>query len=322
MKHTFAALLALVLMLTVLSAPAEETVLTSLDLSELAGLPTHYRLFDVDSFTKPDEQSGQVVKIKYKNDLYDKPYTNYIHVYLPYGYNENGTERYPVVYFIHGNNGDSSTLLGNQETVSTFDHMISSGLVEPFILVAPSYYYDQRHKLADLETFVTELRTELMPMIEGKYRTFAPSPDEEGFRASRDHRAICGFSRGSFTTWYLFDRMLDVCRTFLPFAGAIDLMGDGGASIEGIRRAIDESGLPYFIYMACGGEEDLAFSGCRSLAQELAKDEKYFSYGTDVEKNHFYYVQSDNVHQDLCSRYYLFNAFMDGVLWPVAPAEN
>ena len=316
MKRIIAAVMTVLLLLAALTAQAAEYSTT--DTSGIAGVPSHYHLYDRAIFDEPDEHPGQVVKIKYKNDLYDKAYTNYISVYLPWGYDENGTERYPVIYFLHGNGGDSSTLLGNPQTVSTFDHMISSGLVQPFILVAPSYYYDQRHKLADLEIFVRELREELMPMIEGRYRTYAETPDEAGFRASRDYRAICGFSRGSFTTWYLFDKMLDVSRTFLPFSGAIDLMGNGGGTLDGIRKAIDNTGLPYFIYMACGGEEDLAFEGCRALAQELAKDEAYFSYGTDVEKDHFYYVQSDNIHQDLTSRYYLFNAFMDGVLWPAA----
>ncbi len=321
MKKVLSVLIAAFLLFPALAAMAEETAVTSLDLSELAGVPTHYHLFDRAVFEQPDEHPGQVVKIKYKNDLYDKPYTNYISVYLPYGYDENGTERYPVVYFLHGNGGDSTTLLGNPETVNTLDHMISSGIAKPFILVAPSYYYDQRHKSVDLEIFVRELREELMPMIEGTYRTYAETPDEAGFRASRDARAICGFSRGSFTTWYLFDKMLDVSRTFLPFSGAIGLM-EGETTIDSIRAAIDAHDLPYFIYMACGGEEDLAYAGCSALAQELIKDEEHFSYGTDVEKNHFFYVQSDNIHQDLTSRYYLFNAFVDGVLWPVSDAQE
>ena len=284
-----------------------------LDLSDLAGVPTHYLLYDRELFESPDEHPGQVVKIKYKNDLYEKQFTNYISVYLPYGYDENGSERYPIIYFLHGNGGDSTTLLGNEATVNAFDHMISSGVVRPFILVAPSYYYDQRHKLCDMDIFVKELREELMPMIEGKYRTYAETLNEAGFRASRDYRAICGFSRGSFSTFFLFDKMLDVSRTFLPFSGAIGLMGESDTTLDTLRSAIDANGLDYYIYMACGGTEDLAFEGCAALAREMAADEAYFSYGPDMKKNHFFYCQSDNIHQDLTSRYYLYNAFLDGL---------
>ncbi len=150
MKRYFSFVLALTLLCGISMASAEDAGFrapTVLDESELAGVPTHYLLYDREFYETPDEHPGTVVKIKYKNDLYDKPYSNYISVYLPYGYDENGTERYPVIYFLHGNGGDSTTLLGNQATVNAFDHMISTGVVRPFILVAPSYYYDQRKKL-------------------------------------------------------------------------------------------------------------------------------------------------------------------------------
>ena len=65
--------------------------------------------------------------------------------------------------------------------------------------------------------------------------------------------------------------------------------------------------------MACGGEEDTAFAGCNALAQTLAADTVHFSYGPDRETNNFFYCLSDNIHQDLTSRYYLFNAFLDGL---------
>ncbi|MBQ8159975.1 MAG: hypothetical protein IJ083_04410 [Clostridia bacterium] len=304
MKRILMLLLSLLMASVALSdgaGPMEETVL---DLSELAGLPTHYRLYDRDFFESPDEHAGTVVKIKYKNDLYEKPFTNYISVYLPCGYDENGTERYPVIYFLHGNGGDSTTLLGNEATVNAFDHMISSGVVRPFILVAPSYYYDQRHKLSDMDIFIRELREELMPMIEGQYRTYAETPDEEGFRASRGYRAFCGFSWGSMNTFAMFDSMLDVGRYFLPFAGALRNVEGDPVDLDTLRGAIDREKKDYFLYMACGGEEDTAFEGCRNLAQTLAQDTEYFDYGPDFQENRFFYCQSDNIHQDLCTRYY------------------
>ena len=102
-------------------------------------------------------------------------------------------------------------------------------------------------------------------------------------------------------------------RTFLPFSGAIGLMGESDTTLDTLRAAIDSSGLDYYIYMACGGTEDLAFEGCAALAREMAADEAYFSYGTDMKKDRFFYCQSDNIHQDLTSRYYLYNAFLDGL---------
>ena len=319
MKRIISALLTLFLLLAWLAAPAEEPAVTGLDLSELAGVPTHYRLYDAAVFEAEDDHPGTVVKLKYTTEQYDKPYKKTLNVYLPYGYDENGTERYPVLYFFHGRGCNPDTLIGNPQTKNAIDHMISSGLVRPFILVSPTYYYDMRRQLVDYDRFVPEMREEIMPLVEGTYRTFAETPDEAGFRASREQRAISGFSMGSFTTWTLFGSMLDVSATFLPFSGAFSLIEGGETTLDSIRQTIDAVDGDYFIYMACGGEEDLAFEGCSALAREMRADEAYFRYGTERGTSHFFYVQSDNIHQDLTSRYYLFNAILDGVLWPAAP---
>ena len=277
---------------------------TMLDQSELAGISTHYLLYDRDFYEAPDEHPGTVVKMKYTTNMYDKAYKKYLNVYLPYGYDENGTERYPVIYFYHGRGCNPDTLIGNEATKNAFDHMISSGIVRPFILVTPTYYYG-RGTNYDSEKFVQEFRQEIMPLVEGTYRTYAEIADEAGFQASRDYRAICGFSMGSMVTWSLFGSMLDVSAYFLPFSGA-------SADLETMHGILDHYDGRFFIYMASGDPEDGAFEGCASLARSFAAD-SLFSYGPDFKTNNIFYVASDNIHQDLTSRYYLYNAFLDGL---------
>lgn len=298
-------LLTLLCGMVLAEAPAYQPV-TSYDASAILGMDTHYLMYDKAVFEVEDSQPGTLVKTKYTTNVYDKAYKKTVNVYLPYGDDENGTERYPIIYFFHGNGCDVDTLLGNPETKNALDHMISSGAVQPFILCAATYYYDIRKKVVDLDKFVEEFRTEIMPLVEGKYRTYAETPDEAGFRASRDMRAISGFSRGSMTTWFLFDKMLDVSANFLPFSG-------GTSDVEALQKAVEATDQDFFIYMACGGEEDTAFEGCNALAKTLAADTEHFSYGPDRDKNNFFYCLSDNIHQDLTSRYYLYNAFLDGL---------
>ena len=144
-----------------------------------------------------------------------------------------------------------------------------------------------------------------MPLVESTYRTYAETADEPGFQASRDHRAICGFSMGSMTTWVLFPSMLDVSASFLPFSGPMQ-------DTEAVVAAVEKTEEPFYIYMACGGAEDLAFENCNALARTLAAD-SHFSYGPNRGENNFFYCLSDNIHQDLTSRYYLYNAFLDGL---------
>ena len=309
MKKLFSFLLALCMLSSACVAFADHAEPTLLDRSDVIGLETHYYLYDSDVFEAPDEQTGTVVKMKYETAVYgEKTYKKTMLVYLPCGYEENGSERYPILYFFHGRGCDYTTLLGNEYTKNAFDHMISTGIVRPFILVAPTYYYDARHLLYDTELFVREMREEIMPLVEGSYRTYAETPDEDGFRASREQRAICGFSMGSMTTWALLPQMLDVSETFLPFSGP---MQDNEALLAAAEDA-EAQGLPFHIYMACGGEEDLAFENCNAFAQLLASD-PHFRYGANRETDNFFYCLSDNPHQDLCSRFYLYNAFLDGL---------
>lgn len=307
MKRILSMLLLLTLLcgISLAEAPAHQPAV-HYDASEIIGMDTHYYVYDRELFESPDNQPGTLVKTKYTSNVYEKPVKKTVNVYLPYGYDENGTERYPVIYFFHGRGCNVDTLLGNPETKNALDHMISSGIVRPFILVAATYYYDMRKNLTDLDKFAVELRTEIMPLVEGMYRTYAETTDEAGLQASRDYRAISGFSMGSMTTWALFDKTLDVSAHFLPFSGGTD-------DVEALQKAIKNTDLDFFIYMACGGQEDSAFEGCNTLAKTLAADTEHFSYGADMETNNFFYCLSDNIHQDLTSRYYLYNAFLDGL---------
>ena len=309
MKRTVSLLLTMLMLLFTATAIAQEYAEPTLyDASDVLGLKTLYRLYDRSYYEESSDQPGTVISVKYTSEVYDKPYKRTMNVYLPYGYDENGTERYPVIYFFHGRGCDQDTLIGNPQTKNAFDNMIATGIVKPFILVTPTYYYDVRHNLYDIDLFAKELRTEIMPLVEGTYRTYAQTTDDEGFRASRNMRAISGFSMGSMTTMSLFDKMVDYSYYFLPFSGAGDW--------SNVLNVIDSKGEyvdEFFIYMACGGEEDGAYEGCVNLVKTMAADTAHFSYGQDWVEDNFYFCLSDNIHQDLTSRYYLYNAFVDGL---------
>ena len=309
MKKTIILLAVFVLFCGVCPAMAQETGTGEpvlLDRSDVIGMDTHYYLYDRELYEGPCDQPGKVVKMKYTTAQYgEKTWKKTLNVYLPYGYDENGTERYPVIYFFHGRGCDPTTLLGNPETRNALDHMIAFGIARPFILAAPTYYYDARHLLYDTELFVREMREEIMPLVESTYRTYAETADEAGFRASREYRAVSGFSMGGMTTWALFPGMLDVAAEFLPFSGPMQ-------DTDAVLKMFENTTGSFYIYMACGGEEDLAFESCNELARKLAAD-PHFSYGADRTQNNIFYCLSDNVHQDLTSRYYFYNAFLDGL---------
>ena len=278
-----------------------------LDLSDTLGYETHYYLYDVAHYESPCQHAGRVVKVKYTTDVYGKTLKRWANVYLPYEYDEKGTERYPVIYFFHGGGCDQTTLLGNPMTINAFDHMIDTGIAEPFICVAPTYYYDIRAKKHDVGLFAEEMRHDLMPAVEGIYRTYATTADEAGFSASRDHRAICGFSSGTSYAWGLMPRMIDICRYYLPCSGA----AIGDQEMQSVIATATEHPNDFFIYLSCGGKEDVAYPHCLEATKALRELSDVFHYGADPGKCNFFFSLSDNPHLDNCTRYYLYNAFRD-----------
>jgi len=108
-------------------------------------------------------------------------------VYLPDGYHARAADLYyPVMYLLHGNNGqrnDWPVYGGLQRTV---DRLIRSGAMPPAIIVMPdagtSWYVDLK------EPMETAFFQELLPHVENTYRALA----------SRDARVIGGLSMGGY----------------------------------------------------------------------------------------------------------------------------
>lgn len=277
--------------------------------TELEGHETEYHRYD-EGYEEPCEHQGKLVKLQYViDDLYEKPYKHYVRVYVPYGYDENGTERYPVIYFMHGDKCNQEKILGDKTVVNVFDHMIENGDMPPCIIVTPTYYYDQRKKLLDEDKFVIELRRDIIPLVESTYRTYAETTDEAGLIASRDHRMICGYSHGSGITWFLLDKMVDYARYFMPCSGV--------ASYDDASTALDaalnsEYGKDLYIYLATGGPQDSLYQNTVDAARKMIQDER-LSFGLDFHQNNFFFLASDNPHNDAYIRFYFYNAFREGL---------
>ena len=158
----------------------------------------------------------------------------------------------------------------------------------------------------DKDLFAEELRKDIMPMIESKYSTYAPTPDTEGFIASRDHRAMCGYSQGSSATTTVMKHLLDTARWWMPMSGPRDARD----MKEGILAQGD---YDFFVYIGCGGKRDLAYDSVIPFLKGAAADD-FWSFGTDMHQNNLYATISNEVHQTLIGRYYLYNMLCDGLL--------
>ena len=122
-----------------------------------------------------------------ENEFGEDP-TRAVSVYLPPGYNES-TQRYPVIYFLHGFMNDNKLLSSMAEVL---DFAIESHRVRPFILVVSDQkttydgsFYSNTGLFGNWEDFTA---FDLVDYMDKNYRTIA----------DKDSRGITGHSMGGY----------------------------------------------------------------------------------------------------------------------------
>ena len=109
-------------------------------------------------------------------------------VYLPAGYDAQKSERYPVLYFLHGL-GDNEQTLFNSGGWTLLDDLRNQHKIGSFLIVAPegrrSFYVNSADGSVRYSDFFLQ---EFMPYIEARYR----------IRPGREGRAISGISMGGY----------------------------------------------------------------------------------------------------------------------------
>lgn len=311
MKKLFALLLSIIMVLSLASAamadgrqaPEDKKIIENDD----SGLVTSFRKYDNKFWDEPSEQPGTVVRMDYTTDAYGETVSNWMNVYVPYGYDE--TQQYNIIYFFHGTNETPDSFVGDSRAKNCLDNMIETGVAEPFIMVFPTYYYEYETRTNDKVKFCDEMRNDIMPLVETTYNTYAETADTEGFVASRDHRVFGGYSQGGSCTSVTMTRMMDVARWWLPMSGLFNVT-DLTTPLEMQPEWKDD----FFVYIGCGGKRDLAYDSLIPILKDVKEMPELFSFGKDMHENNIYATISNEVHQTLIGRYYLYNAFCDGLL--------
>ena len=176
-------------------------------------------------FFQAAEHQGTIELVEYDSRDYTSSSLPVTHkpayVYVPYGYDP--SKQYDIIYLLHGWTGVAEEYFlgrnGNSKTpmVHLFDNLIERGLCRPFIAVSPTWDKDNQAKdwgesTREAAVFSQEYVNDLIPAVESRYSTYCTDFTPEGILASREHRAIGGFSLGAITTWYVFEQAFPYSR--------------------------------------------------------------------------------------------------------------
>ena len=114
-------------------------------------------------------------------------------IYTPPGYSK--TNKYPVLYLLHGIGGDEREWLNGGQPQVILDNLYADKKIEPMIVVMPNGRAIKDDRAVDImapdrveafATFEKDLLNDLIPYIERKYPVIK----------DREHRAIAGLSMG------------------------------------------------------------------------------------------------------------------------------
>lgn len=195
------------------------------------------------------------------------------YLYTPPGYDQNQTEKYPVLYLLHGGGEDERGWATQGKTNLILDNLIAAGKAKPMLVVMVDgnvgaggiANFGERN----LRSFENELLQAVVPFVEENYRVLTDAPN----------RALAGLSMGGLQTLYAGVKNHDkfaYLGVFSSgwFANRNDLSGPQYEYIGKNSSQINANIRKLWISM--GGKEDIAYENCKAM---LAKfDELKLTY--------------------------------------------
>ncbi len=116
-----------------------------------------------------------------------------MYIYTPPGYGK-GTERYPVLYLIHGGGDSALSWATAGRANDILDNLIAEKKTKPMIVVMPAGWTPSGGQVmtsdATKDPFTAELIQDIIPFVEANYRVIA----------NPENRAISGLSMGGIQT--------------------------------------------------------------------------------------------------------------------------
>ena len=262
-----------VLYVVVLSI-APNTALTAETASRPASRPARSRQRGSIRWVNARGRIPEIPRVEHRT--YDSKAMNLkvgVTVYTPPGY-EDGAKRYPVLYWLHGVNGNEWNYLGwfttaheptgrPKRSIGESDNVISlqeKKKVPPMIVVfvnggRGSGYRDR----GDVKSETTIVR-ELIPFIDKNYRTIA----------SREGRAIEGFSMGGSGSLSLYAKYPDLFCSVVGYAGY--LREDG---VSRLKKTQSEGKYPLHVRLAAGSLDRASYRDFHTVLQKAGIPHDY-----------------------------------------------
>jgi len=220
---------------------------------------------------------GQIRQVWYRSNTLDAQ--RRMHVYTPPGYDA-GSERYPVLYLLHGAGDEDSGWSTIGRAGFILDNLLAEGKAKPMLVVMPNGSMPRPTNLPTFtpgqspspeaaaamaalqDRFTNELMKEVVPLVEKSFRAVA----------DKDHRAIAGLSMGGGQTLRVITTHPDQFAYAAIWSAGIGRNPDQWEQRNAHFLAkADELNKSFKLISISVGDQDGAVVGSRALSEILTK---------------------------------------------------
>jgi enterochelin esterase-like enzyme len=183
-----------------------------------------------------------------------------LYIYTPPGYDA-GTDKYPVLYLLHGGGEDQRGWATQGKTDIILDNLIAKQKAKPMLIVMADGNFStglNGFNERALQTFENEIKLNVIPLIESTYRV----------ADGAQNRALAGLSMGGLQTLYAGVKNTDLFAYLGVFssgwwANQPELSNPQYNYMKTNAQAINNNLKSFWIAM--GGKEDIAYENCKIM---------------------------------------------------------
>jgi enterochelin esterase-like enzyme len=207
-----------------------------------------------------------------------------ITIYTPPGY-ETSTDKYPVLYLLHGAGGDEEAWIALGRTAQIMDNLIAEGKAKPMIVVMPNgnviqdgapgegsknFYKPQFMIPNTMDGTYEGAFGDIIKFVESSYRV----------KADKAHRAIAGLSMGGYHTLHISRYYPNTFDYMGLFSAAImpreDATGKVYSSFDQTLKAQMDNG--YKLYWIAIGKTDFLYNANKEYIAKLDEMKMPYTY--------------------------------------------